>query len=176
MAGLVKIANGGPRNKAKMAKKEKPENGLKNSVQLAPRDPDDPSVVQVIIETPKGSCNKYAFDHQQRTSLRQRLSAGVAHDFAPHEARLIGGEQHIGRRKFGGLTRTTHRNVGAELHQVLRRLAAAWLQRRPDWVGGDSVDANALARKLLGQAFHEDSDGSPWSLRSREYPAKDRRH
>jgi hypothetical protein len=169
MAGFVKFANGGPRNKAKMAKKEKPENGLKNSVQLAPRDPDDPSVVQVIIETPKGSANKYAFDHQQRILSRQRLSAGVAHDFAAHEARLIGGEQHIGRRKFGGLARTTHRNVGAELHQVLRRLAA-------DWVGGDSVDANTLARKLLGPGLSRRKRWLPGSSRSREYPAKDLRH
>jgi hypothetical protein len=107
----------------------------------------------VIIETPKGSANKYAFDHQQRILSRQRLSAGVAHDFAAHEARLIGGEQHIGRRKFGGLARTTHRNVGAELHQVLRRLAA-------DWVGATPLTRIPLPVSCLGQAFHEESDGS----------------
>jgi inorganic pyrophosphatase len=40
--------------------------GVSHPVRLSPRDPDDPHAIQVIIETPKGSGNKYAFDPEQR--------------------------------------------------------------------------------------------------------------
>jgi inorganic pyrophosphatase len=62
-----------------MTKKSKQEKGLKNPVRLAPLDPDDPGVIQVIIETPKGSRNKYAFDQEQRIfQLKKVLPAGMA--------------------------------------------------------------------------------------------------
>ena len=53
--------------------------GLTNPVRLSPQDPDDPKVVRVIIETPKGSRNKYAFDSEQRIfELKKVLPAGMA--------------------------------------------------------------------------------------------------
>ena len=62
-----------------MAKRVKQGKGLTNPVRLAPRDPDDPKVIQVIIETPKGSRNKYAFDPEQRIfELKKVLPAGMA--------------------------------------------------------------------------------------------------
>ena len=39
--------------------------GLANPLRLAPRDEEDGDI-QVIIETPKGSRNKYAFDPEQK--------------------------------------------------------------------------------------------------------------
>jgi inorganic pyrophosphatase len=62
-----------------MAKRVKQGKGLTNPVRLSPRDSDDPKVVQVIIETPKGSRNKYAFDAEQRIfELKKVLPAGMA--------------------------------------------------------------------------------------------------
>jgi inorganic pyrophosphatase len=43
-----------------MAKKSK--GSLANPMLLPPLDSDDDEIVQVVIETPKGSRNKYAFD------------------------------------------------------------------------------------------------------------------
>jgi inorganic pyrophosphatase len=53
--------------------------GLANPVGLAPRDADDDDLIQVIIETPKGSRNKYAFDPAQKVfELKKVLPAGMA--------------------------------------------------------------------------------------------------
>jgi inorganic pyrophosphatase len=42
-------------------------------------DQDDDEVIKVVIETPKGSRNKYAFDPEQRTfTLKKVLPAGMA--------------------------------------------------------------------------------------------------
>src|SRR5256885_3980309 len=62
-----------------MAKKNK---GLANPVRLPAIDED--KQVQVVIETPKGSRNKYAFDSEQRTfKLKKVLPEGMVfpHDF-----------------------------------------------------------------------------------------------
>lgn len=60
-----------------MAKGRK-ERGLANPQKLAPVD-EDPSLVVVIIETPKGSRNKYAFDPEERIfALKKVLPAGMA--------------------------------------------------------------------------------------------------
>jgi inorganic pyrophosphatase len=62
-----------------MAKHAKQDKGLTNPVRLPPRDPSDPNIIQVIIETPKGSRNKYAFDSEQRIfQLKTVLPAGMA--------------------------------------------------------------------------------------------------
>jgi inorganic pyrophosphatase len=62
-----------------MTQRSTKENSLVSPVRLSPRDPDDPDVIQVIIETPKGSRNKYAFDHEQRIfQLKKVLPAGMA--------------------------------------------------------------------------------------------------
>jgi inorganic pyrophosphatase len=62
-----------------MSKHPKQNKGLTNRVRLSPRDPEDPKVIQVIIETPKGSRNKYAFDSEQRIfELKKVLPAGMA--------------------------------------------------------------------------------------------------
>jgi inorganic pyrophosphatase len=46
---------------------------------LPPLDADDDDIVQVIIETPKGSRNKYAFDAEQKVfELSKVLPAGMA--------------------------------------------------------------------------------------------------
>jgi len=59
-----------------MAKKN---SGLANPMRLAPRHEDDGDLIQVIIETPKGSRNKYAFDPEQKVfELKKVLPAGMA--------------------------------------------------------------------------------------------------
>src|SRR5258708_20464997 len=59
-----------------MAKKN---SGLANPIRLAPRDEEDGDLIQVIIETPKGSRNKYAFDPEQKVfELKKVLPAGMA--------------------------------------------------------------------------------------------------
>jgi inorganic pyrophosphatase len=60
-----------------MAKNKK--NSLANPMLLPPLDADDDDIVQVIIETPKGSRNKYAFDAEQKVfELTKVLPAGMA--------------------------------------------------------------------------------------------------
>jgi inorganic pyrophosphatase len=62
-----------------MAKRIKNDKGLQNPMVLQPLDETDSSIIQVIIETPKGSRNKYAFDPDQRIfELKKVLPAGMA--------------------------------------------------------------------------------------------------
>lgn len=62
-----------------MAKKSSPRSALADPSHLAPLDPDSQSTIQVIIETPKGSRNKYAFDPDQKVfELTKVLPAGMA--------------------------------------------------------------------------------------------------
>jgi inorganic pyrophosphatase len=73
-------------NIAAMAKKQSKH--LSDPMQLKPIDFDD-DTLQVIIETPKGSRNKYAFDSKQKIfALKKVLPAGMAfpYDFGflPH--------------------------------------------------------------------------------------------
>jgi inorganic pyrophosphatase len=52
---------------------------LANPIRLAPKDAEDEDIIQVIIETPKGSRNKYAFDVEQKVfELTKVLPAGMA--------------------------------------------------------------------------------------------------
>jgi inorganic pyrophosphatase len=54
-------------------------NGLADPSRLKPLDKDDRQVVRVIIETPKGSRNKYAFDQDEKAFVLKRvLPAGMA--------------------------------------------------------------------------------------------------
>jgi inorganic pyrophosphatase len=58
--------------------REKPK-GLADPVQLAPFDKDDSDLIVVVIETPKGSRNKYAFDTDEHIfELTKVLPAGMA--------------------------------------------------------------------------------------------------
>ena len=53
--------------------------GLADPLLLKPRDDADHDTIQVIIETPKGSRNKYAFDPDQKVfELKRVLPAGMA--------------------------------------------------------------------------------------------------
>ena len=62
-----------------MAKKSSPRSALADPSHLAPLDSDSQSAIQVIIETPKGSRNKYAFDPDQKVfQLAKVLPAGMA--------------------------------------------------------------------------------------------------
>src|SRR5579871_2994917 len=59
-----------------MPKKRKSSRAMADPSQLPPKD--DKQTFQVIIETPKGSRNKYAFDHEQRVfALKKVLPAGM---------------------------------------------------------------------------------------------------
>jgi inorganic pyrophosphatase len=52
---------------------------LADPSQLKPRDKHDHQILRVIIETPKGSRNKYAFDQRERVfELKKVLPAGMA--------------------------------------------------------------------------------------------------
>lgn len=58
-----------------MAKKS----SLTNPARLRPYTTDDPNTIQVIIETPKGSRNKFSFDSKQKVfELKKVLPAGMA--------------------------------------------------------------------------------------------------
>jgi inorganic pyrophosphatase len=56
-----------------MAKSKTRSRSLIDPVDLSPKDDNDK--IQVIIETPKGSRNKYAFDEQQRVFALTKVSA-----------------------------------------------------------------------------------------------------
>jgi inorganic pyrophosphatase len=61
-----------------MPKKNK-NSGLSNPLNLSSLDAGDDELIQVIIETPKGSRNKYAFDPKQKAfQLTKVLPAGMA--------------------------------------------------------------------------------------------------
>jgi inorganic pyrophosphatase len=69
------------------------KNALIDPSRLKPRDHQDSDTLQVIIETPKGSRNKYAFDHDQRIfALKKVLPAGMAfpYDFGFIPSTLAG--------------------------------------------------------------------------------------
>jgi inorganic pyrophosphatase len=62
-----------------MSKRSKPSSGLADPTRLSPFDADDPDLAVVIIETPKGSRNKYAYDPEERIfGLTKVLPAGMA--------------------------------------------------------------------------------------------------
>jgi inorganic pyrophosphatase len=62
-----------------MAKQKKRNGSLAVPTTLSPSDGDSWKCIQVIIETPKGSRNKYAFDAQQKVfQLKKVLPAGMA--------------------------------------------------------------------------------------------------
>jgi inorganic pyrophosphatase len=62
-----------------MAKNGTRKSAMANPTRLMPVDQDDDKAIQVVIETPKGSRNKYAFDPEQRVFLLKRvLPAGMA--------------------------------------------------------------------------------------------------
>ena len=61
-----------------MAKKKKRGPGLADPVYLKARDAEEPELIVVIIETPKGSRNKYAYDPKERIfELKSVLPAGM---------------------------------------------------------------------------------------------------
>jgi inorganic pyrophosphatase len=54
------------------------KNGLADPTRLKPFDVDDKQLLQVVIETPKGSRNKFAFDPDQHVfELKKVLPAGM---------------------------------------------------------------------------------------------------
>jgi inorganic pyrophosphatase len=62
-----------------MKSRSKPSPGLADPIHLKAVDPEDPDLTVVIIETPKGSRNKYAFDPEERVfALKAVLPAGMA--------------------------------------------------------------------------------------------------
>ena len=53
-------------------------NGLANPTRLKPFDSDDNQMLRVVIETPKGSRNKFAFDPEDHIfELKKVLAAGM---------------------------------------------------------------------------------------------------
>ena len=51
--------------------------GLADPTRLKPFDSDDKQLLRVVIETPKGSRNKFAFDHKEEIfNLKKVLPAG----------------------------------------------------------------------------------------------------
>ncbi len=63
----------------KNGKDIKSSGALADPSRLAPADPDDKRLQRVVIETPKGSRNKFAFDHNEHVFiLKKVLPAGMA--------------------------------------------------------------------------------------------------
>jgi inorganic pyrophosphatase len=66
------------KNGGKNRNKNGAGSGLSNPIFLEPRDDGDEKAIQVIIETPKGSRNKFAFDPEQKVfELKKVLPAGM---------------------------------------------------------------------------------------------------
>lgn len=66
-------------SKGSKSKKSRPKKSLADPSQLPSMDQDDGELLQVVIETPKGSRNKYAFDEKQKVfELKKVLPAGMA--------------------------------------------------------------------------------------------------
>jgi inorganic pyrophosphatase len=62
-----------------MSQKRNGNTGLADPSRLSSWDPEEKQLLQVIIETPKGSRNKYAFDEEDRiVGSRKVLPAGMA--------------------------------------------------------------------------------------------------
>jgi len=62
-----------------MARKSSRRSAFADPSRLQPLDTDGQNAIQVIIETPKGSRNKYAFDPEQRVfQLKKVLPTGMA--------------------------------------------------------------------------------------------------
>jgi inorganic pyrophosphatase len=62
-----------------MATRSKRAAGLADPTHLKPFDEDETDLITVIIETPKGSRNKYAFDPEERIfALKKVLPAGMS--------------------------------------------------------------------------------------------------
>jgi inorganic pyrophosphatase len=62
-----------------MAGKNGTRNGLANPSRLKPFDADDKQMLRVVIETPKGSRNKFAFNHKEHIfELKKVLPSGMA--------------------------------------------------------------------------------------------------
>src|SRR4051794_36618241 len=91
-------------------------------------------------------------------ALRAASSAHCPENLPGRVARLIGGEEHVNAGQFGGLRGAPDRRVLAEARQLVRRLAATDLKRRPDWTGCHRVDANSSLSKLLGKPLGEVRD------------------
>src|SRR6202162_2494968 len=62
-----------------MSKKNRASRGLANPSRLKPSDPDDKQMLRVVIETPKGSRNKFAFNADEYIfELKTVLPAGMS--------------------------------------------------------------------------------------------------
>lgn len=69
------------------------KNGIANPVRLNPADSDDDQLLRVVIETPKGSRNKFAFNAKERIfELKKVLPSGMAfpYDFGFVPSTLAG--------------------------------------------------------------------------------------
>src|SRR5580658_1962975 len=61
-----------------MSKHARSRSALADPSRLQSMDPDEHAIIQVVIETPKGSRNKYAFDSEQKVfALTKVLPAGM---------------------------------------------------------------------------------------------------
>ena len=61
-----------------MPKAKNGNNGLADPSRLPPLDGSDDDTIQVVVETPKGCRNKYAFDQDERIFvLKKVLPAGM---------------------------------------------------------------------------------------------------
>src|SRR5579864_1938581 len=62
-----------------MARARKPPTGLANPIRLKSFDDEEDGIIVVVVETPKGSRNKYAYDPQEHVfELKKVLPAGMA--------------------------------------------------------------------------------------------------
>ncbi len=69
------------------------KNGIANPARLNPADSDDDQLLRVVIETPKGSRNKFAFNAKERIfELKKVLPSGMAfpYDFGFVPSTLAG--------------------------------------------------------------------------------------
>jgi hypothetical protein len=76
------------------------------------------------------------------SALRADLTARAAEYAADHEACLR--PEHVERGGLGGLAGTPQGSVRSELRELVRPLAAARLEQRPEGPRGHGIDPDAL--------------------------------
>src|SRR5690625_20863 len=75
-------------------------------------------------------------------------------------ARFSGCQKHECRCNFCWLSGPSQRGVVSKVRQLFLGLSFRWLDRGPDWSGGNSVHSDPLGRQLLTNPFAEIIDRS----------------
>ncbi len=89
------------------------------------------------------------------SALRADLTARAAEYAAGHEACLRQRPEHVERGDLGGLAGTPEGSVRSELRELVRQLAAARLERRPEGPGATALTLMPFGASCFDSAFEK---------------------